>query len=153
MFSSSLSLSTAAVRSVQFRRYLYWQARLFIMAQDREWWSRQLHISRDGSFRLSNKSTQALLCILSCKQQVLSSLLSYRVACCLSSSAPVYYITHHRLSQIGWKLFWSHLFRKFNENIFEIKSCSTPRLGLIYYAWKIEALNGQWFHILKNKQK
>ena len=42
------------------RRYLHWQARLFIMAQDREWWSRQLHISRDGSFRLSNKSTQAL---------------------------------------------------------------------------------------------
>ena len=97
---------------VQFRRYLYWQARLFIMAQDREWWSRQLHISRDGSFRLSNKSTQALLCILSCKQQVLSSFLSYRVACCPSSFAPVYYITLHRLSQIRWKLFWSHLFWK-----------------------------------------
>ena len=35
---------------------IYWQPRLFIMAQDREWWSRQLHISRDGSFRLDNNS-------------------------------------------------------------------------------------------------
>lgn len=43
------------------RRYLHWQARLFIMAQDREWWSRQLHISRDGSFSLSNKSWNRLL--------------------------------------------------------------------------------------------
>ena len=36
---------------------IYWQPRLFIMAQDREWWSRQLHISRDGSSRLDNNST------------------------------------------------------------------------------------------------
>ena len=28
------------------------QARLFIMAQDREWWSRQLHISRDGKLQV-----------------------------------------------------------------------------------------------------
>ena len=36
---------------------IYWQLRLFIMAQDREWWSKQLHISRDGSKR-SQKELQ-----------------------------------------------------------------------------------------------
>ena len=29
----------------------------------------------------------------------------------------------------------------------------SPRLGLIWYAWKIGSFNWQWFHILKTKSK
>ena len=42
------------------------------------------------------------------------------------------------------KFYCNMIIKEENESTGSSRECTAPRLGLIYYAWKIEALNGQY---------